>query len=125
MAAMPRSPLAGVARGFRRCHRSLGLGGLVQVIVVRQTGSPQYRANGYPPLLGEHMLEQQQADHEAALDARPRLVAVERRDLSVDPRPVDLAPICTSSCFMLMIWSSLARNRSPSPVASCFFDRIV
>ena len=26
---------------------------------------------------------------------------------------------------MLMIWSSLARNRSPSPVASCFFGRIV
>src|ERR1700704_3512936 len=26
---------------------------------------------------------------------------------------------------MLMIWSSLARNRSPSLVASCFFGRIV
>src|SRR5580692_10636915 len=24
-----------------------------------------------------------------------------------------------------MIWSSLARNRSPSPVVSCFFGRIV
>jgi hypothetical protein len=39
----------------------------------------------------EHVLEQQQADHEAALDARSALVAVERRDLCVDPRPVDLA----------------------------------
>ena len=39
----------------------------------------------------EHVLEQQQADHEAALDAGPPLVAVERRDLAVDPRPVDLA----------------------------------
>jgi hypothetical protein len=36
------------------------------------------------------MLEQQQADHEAALDARAALVAVERRDLAVEPRPVDL-----------------------------------
>ena len=39
----------------------------------------------------EYMLEQQQADHEAALDAGSPLVAVERRDLSVDPRPVYLA----------------------------------
>ena len=26
---------------------------------------------------------------------------------------------CTSSCLMLMIWSSCARNRSPDPVVSC------
>jgi hypothetical protein len=39
----------------------------------------------------EYMLEQQQADREAALDAGPTLVAVERRHLAVDPRPVDLA----------------------------------
>jgi hypothetical protein len=32
---------------------------------------------------------------------------------------------CTSSCRMLMIWSSRARNRSPDPVVSCFFGRIV
>src|SRR5271165_1563255 len=32
---------------------------------------------------------------------------------------------CTSSCFMLMICSSLARNRSPEPGAPCFFGRIV
>src|SRR5262245_37008155 len=31
---------------------------------------------------------------------------------------------CTSSCFMLMIWSSRERNRSPDPVVSCFFGRI-
>src|SRR5262249_33594131 len=30
----------------------------------------------------------------------------------------------TSSCLMLMIWSSRARNRSPDPVVSCFFGRI-
>src|SRR6516225_3508441 len=32
---------------------------------------------------------------------------------------------CASSCFMLMIWSSRARNRSNDPVVSCFFGRIV
>jgi hypothetical protein len=37
------------------------------------------------------VLEQQQADHEAAFDTGPPLVAVERRDLAVDPGPVDLA----------------------------------
>jgi hypothetical protein len=31
---------------------------------------------------------------------------------------------CTSSCRILMIWSSRARNRSPDPVVSCFFGRI-
>src|SRR5215471_14591829 len=31
----------------------------------------------------------------------------------------------TSSCFMLMICSSLARNRSAEPVVSCFLGRIV
>src|SRR5450631_3351991 len=39
----------------------------------------------------EHVLEQQQADREAALDAWTTLVAVERRHLAVDPGPVDLA----------------------------------
>src|SRR6516162_2901038 len=71
------------------------------------------------------VLEQEQPDHEPALDPRPALRAVERRDLAIDPVPVILAPSCTSSCFRLMIWSSLARNRSPSPVVSGFFGRIV
>src|SRR6516162_4996648 len=31
---------------------------------------------------------------------------------------------CTSSCLMLMIWSSRARNRSADPVVLCFFGRI-
>ena len=39
----------------------------------------------------EHVLEQEQSDHEAACDPRPALVAVERRHLVVDPRPVDIA----------------------------------
>ena len=37
------------------------------------------------------VLEQQQPDHEAGRDPGPALVAVERRDLAVDPLPVDLA----------------------------------
>src|SRR6516225_10106025 len=36
------------------------------------------------------VLEQQQPDHETALDPRPALRAVERRDLAIDPVPVDL-----------------------------------
>jgi hypothetical protein len=37
------------------------------------------------------MLEQQQSDDEAGLDPRPALVAVERRDLAIDPLPINLA----------------------------------
>src|SRR5271156_5488809 len=37
------------------------------------------------------MLEQQQPDHEAGLDPRPAVLAVERGDLAVDPVPIDLA----------------------------------
>jgi hypothetical protein len=37
------------------------------------------------------LLEQQQADHEAALDPGTALVAVERGNLAVEPRPVDPA----------------------------------
>ena len=36
----------------------------------------------------KNVLEQQQPDHEAGLDPRPPLVAVERRDLAVEPVPV-------------------------------------
>src|SRR3954451_22363809 len=45
------------------------------------------------PLIGQpvDMLEQQQPDHEAGLDPRPAVLAVERRDLAVDPVPIDLA----------------------------------
>src|SRR6185503_17437538 len=45
------------------------------------------------PLIGQpvNMLEQQQPDHEPGLDPRPAVRAVERRDLAVDPVPVDLA----------------------------------
>src|SRR5579872_4960120 len=44
-------------------------------------------------LIGQpvNMFEQQQPDHEAGLDPRPAILAVERRDLAVDPVPIDLA----------------------------------
>src|SRR4029077_15466274 len=38
-----------------------------------------------------NMLEQQQPDHEAGLDPWPAVLAGERRDLAVDPVPIDLA----------------------------------
>src|SRR5215218_644330 len=38
-----------------------------------------------------YVLEQQQPDHETGLDPRPAVLAVERRDLAVDPVPIDLA----------------------------------
>jgi hypothetical protein len=37
------------------------------------------------------VLEQEQPDDEPGLDPRPPLVAIERRDLAIDPVPVDLA----------------------------------
>src|SRR6476469_6770170 len=37
------------------------------------------------------VLEQQQPDHESGLNSRPAFVAVERRDLAVDPLPFNLA----------------------------------
>src|SRR5438309_1516351 len=37
------------------------------------------------------VLEQQQADHKPGLDSGPAILAVERRDLAVDPVPIDLA----------------------------------
>jgi hypothetical protein len=45
------------------------------------------------PLIGQsvNVLEQQEPDHEAGLNPRPAVLAVERRDLPVDPVPVDLA----------------------------------
>jgi hypothetical protein len=37
------------------------------------------------------VLEQQQPDHEAGLNPGPAVLVVERRDLTVDPVPIDLA----------------------------------
>ena len=38
-----------------------------------------------------NVLEQQKPDHEAALDARSAVLAVERRDLAVVPVPIEFA----------------------------------
>ena len=70
----------------------------------------------------EDVLEQQKPDDEAALDPGPPLVAVERRDLAIEPVPVDA--LGKLHQLVLMIWSSRARNRSPAPVGECFFGRI-
>jgi hypothetical protein len=45
------------------------------------------------PFIGQavNVLEQQQPDHEARRDARPTVLAIERRDLAIDPVPIDLA----------------------------------
>jgi hypothetical protein len=45
-------------------------------------------------------------------------------DLSVDSDPVDLASEPPSSCFLSMICSSLARNRSSDFAASRCLGRI-
>lgn len=63
---------------------------------------------------------------------RPSACAVQPNSIAHHPAPIlvcrsqsILAPSCTRSCFRLMICSSLARNRSPSPVVFGFFGRIV
>jgi hypothetical protein len=70
------------------------------------------------------VLEQQKPDDEAGLNPRPALVAIERRDLAIDPVPVDLAGELYQLMALLMICSSRARNRSPSPVVCGFLGRI-
>jgi hypothetical protein len=37
------------------------------------------------------VLEQQQPNHKAGLNPRPPLVAIERRDLTIDPLPVNFS----------------------------------
>ncbi len=47
------------------------------------------------------VLEQQQPNHEPSLNPRPAFVAVERRDLAVDPLPFDpclQAALARASC---------------------------
>jgi hypothetical protein len=73
----------------------------------------------------EDVLEQQKPHHEAGCCAgRPRSLKSGAIWLSSQSQS-SLPAICTSSCFMLMIWSSGTRNRSLSPVVACFFGRIV
>ena len=86
LVAQPLPPVAEVGALVREGVLEEGLAG--EVLEVRIVDPALANAFVGQP---EHVLEQQQADHEAALDAGSALVAVERRHLAVDPGPVDLA----------------------------------
>src|SRR5262245_25312919 len=71
-----------------------------------------------------NMLEQKKPDHNCvAIPGRPPSLYSGAISPSMNSQSI-LPASCTSSCLMLMIWSSRARNRSPDPVVSCFFGRI-
>jgi hypothetical protein len=91
-AAEPLAPMAQVGALVReRVLEELLAGEVLEIGVVDPAFADTFVGS-------RNVLEQQQTDHEAALDPRAAFVAVERRDLCVDPRPVDLAASCTSSC---------------------------
>src|SRR4029453_3813275 len=75
------------------------------------------------PLVGQpvNVLEQQQPDHEAGLDPRPPVLAVERRDFAVDPVPVDLAGEQNQLVLIFLILSSPPPKKSFDPLVLCFF----
>ena len=84
--AQPLAPVAEVRALVRESVLEEGLAGeVLEIGVVDPALAHAFIGQS------KHVLEQQQADHEAALDAGSALVAVERRDHTVDPRPVDLA----------------------------------
>src|SRR5205809_2398104 len=68
-----------------------------------------------------NMLEQKKPDHKPC--RKPLSLYSGAISPSIKSQSI-LPASCTSSCLMLMIWSSCARNRSPDPVVSCFFGRI-
>src|SRR5262245_30528226 len=72
-----------------------------------------------------NMLEQKKPDHKncVAIPGRPPSLYSGAISPSMNSQSI-LPASCTSSCLMLMIWSSRARSRSPDPVVSCFFGRI-
>ena len=59
------------------------------------------------------VLEQQKPDHEAGLDSGPALIAVERCDLAVDPRPVELA----GKLYQLVLHVDDLLERGPEQIA--------
>src|SRR5262249_25415887 len=72
-----------------------------------------------------NMLEQKKPDHKncVAIPGRPPSLYSGAISPSMNSQSI-LPASCTSSCLMLMIWSSRARSRSADPVISCFFGRI-
>lgn len=86
LVAEPLAPVAQVASLVREgVLKELFAGEVLEVRVVDPALAH--------PLIGQavNVLEQQQPDHEAGRDPRPAVLAVEWRDLAVDPVPIELA----------------------------------
>jgi hypothetical protein len=79
-------------------------------------------ANREKPVIVPYI--EQQPDDKAGLDPGPTLVAVERRNLVIDPVPVDLAGELHQLIPHVDDLVEPPRNRSPSPVVCGFFGRI-
>jgi len=88
-----------------------------------RVGRPRrYATNATWPV---NVLEQQQPDHEPGLDPGRAILAEERRDLAVDPVPIDLASELNQ---LVLHVDDLVQPRPEQvidPVALCFFGRIV
>jgi len=95
-AAQPLAPMAQVRALVRELMLEELLAG--EILEIRVMDPALAHA-----LVGEPVgvLEQQQTDREAGLDPGPALVAVERCDLAVDPRPVDL--VCELHQLVLQV----------------------
>ncbi len=78
-------------------------------------------------LIGQavNVLEQEQSDYEARLNPGPAFVAVERRNLAIDPVPIDLLAELNQLVLQIDDLIEPGANRSPSAVVSGFFGRIV
>ncbi|MGY3079689.1 hypothetical protein ACVWZZ_006097 [Bradyrhizobium sp. LM6.10] len=86
LVAEPLAPVAQVRALVReRVLEELFAGEVLEIRVVDPTLAHT--------LIGQavNVLEQEQPDHEAGRDARTPVLAIERRDLAVDPVPIDLA----------------------------------
>src|SRR6478672_7460457 len=80
-------------RQWLRSERSCGKACWKNSSPVKNWKYGSWTQRSHTPLIGQpvNVLEQQQPDHEAGLDPRPPVLAVERCDLAVDPIPIDLA----------------------------------
>src|SRR6476469_5996562 len=86
LVAQPLAPMAQVRAFVRKLVLEKLLSGEVLEIRIMHPALAD-------TLVGQSVdvLEQQQPDHESGLNSRPAFVAVERRDLAVDPLPFNLA----------------------------------